>query len=60
MKSLPSNYKVKLSKISSQMTGITFKDVNKKWLKDDIYLYTARVITKTITFNLELTVDFKV
>ncbi|XP_036139388.1 uncharacterized protein LOC105831095 isoform X3 [Monomorium pharaonis] len=42
-----------------QVTGIVFKDVDRKWLHDDIYMYTAKVITKTISFNVELTVACK-
>ncbi|XP_014473929.1 PREDICTED: uncharacterized protein LOC106744050 [Dinoponera quadriceps] len=52
-------YEAKLCEISSQMTGILFKDVNKKWLHDDTYLYTAKVETKAVSFNLELTVNVK-
>lgn len=40
--------------------GITFKDVDRKWLHDNVYTYTAKVTTKTISFNIELTVTFKV
>ncbi|XP_025162271.1 uncharacterized protein LOC105184542 [Harpegnathos saltator] len=59
-------YEAKLCDISSQVTGIVFKNVSKKWLRDDIYLYTAKVETKAVSFNLELTVlinsidDFKI
>ncbi|XP_072750343.1 uncharacterized protein [Anoplolepis gracilipes] len=59
-------YKAKLCEIAGQVTGITFKDINKKWLCNNIFIYTARVITKTISLNLELTVilmdmdDFKI
>jgi len=53
-------YKTKLCEISDQLTGITFQNVDKKWLHDDIYIYIAKVITKTISFNLELTITFKV
>lgn len=51
-------YKTKLCEIASQVTGITFKDINKKWLHNNTFIYTVRVITKTFSFNLELTVDF--
>ncbi|KAM0724628.1 hypothetical protein ACS0PU_009709 [Formica fusca] len=49
-------YKAKLCEIAGQVTGITFKDVNKKWLRNNIFIYSAKVITKTISLNLELTV----
>ncbi|XP_036139381.1 uncharacterized protein LOC105831095 isoform X2 [Monomorium pharaonis] len=52
-------YKAKLCEITGQVTGIVFKDVDRKWLHDDIYMYTAKVITKTISFNVELTVACK-
>jgi len=51
-------YKAKLCEIASQVTGITFKNINKRWLRDNIFIYTAKVITKTISLNLELTVVF--
>lgn len=60
LKSLSINYKAKLCEITGQVTGITFKDVNRKWLRDDVYMYIAKVVTKTISFNLQLTVIFKV
>lgn len=53
-------YKAKLCEIASQVTGITFKNINKRWLRDNIFIYTAKVITKTISLNLELTVVFMV
>lgn len=53
-------YETKLCEISSQVTGIVFKNNSKKWLHDDIYLYTAKVETKTVSFNLELRVHIKV
>ncbi|XP_070163246.1 uncharacterized protein [Polyergus mexicanus] len=49
-------YKAKLCEIAGQVTGITFKDVNKKWLRNNIFIYSAKVITKTISLNLELRV----
>lgn len=53
-------YKAKLCEITGQMTGITFKDVDREWLHDNTYMYIAKVITKTISFNVKLTVTFKV
>ncbi|XP_024887150.1 uncharacterized protein LOC112464414 [Temnothorax curvispinosus] len=57
--SLSSRYKAKLCEITGQVTGITFKNVDRKWLRDDTYMYMAKVITKTRSFNVELTVTFK-
>lgn len=58
--SLPAMYEAKLCEISGQVTGIVFKDVNKKLLHNNTYLYTAKVETKAVSFNLELTVLVKV
>ncbi|XP_011874647.1 PREDICTED: uncharacterized protein LOC105565783 [Vollenhovia emeryi] len=58
-KSLSTRYKAKLCEITGQMTGITFKDVDRKWLRDDTYTYTAKMITKTISLNVELIVTLK-
>ncbi|XP_011703072.1 PREDICTED: uncharacterized protein LOC105459079 [Wasmannia auropunctata] len=52
-------YKAKLCEITGQVTGITFKNVDKKWLRDDVYMYFAKVVTKTISFDVRLTVTFK-
>ncbi|XP_032690733.1 uncharacterized protein LOC116853679 isoform X2 [Odontomachus brunneus] len=57
--SLSATYEAKLCEISGQVTGIVFKSVNKKWLHDNIYLYTAKVETKAVSFNLELKVFIK-
>lgn len=58
--SLSTRYKAKLCEITGQVMGITFKDVDRKWLHDNVYMYTAKVITKTIFFNVKLTVTLKV
>ncbi|XP_012060579.1 PREDICTED: uncharacterized protein LOC105623812 [Atta cephalotes] len=52
-------YKAKLCEITAKVTGITFENVDRKLLRDDIYIYTAEVITKTISFDIELTVILK-
>jgi len=52
-------YKTKLCEITGQVTGITFEDIDRKWLRDNVYMYVAKVVTKTITFNVELTVTFE-
>lgn len=58
--SLSARYKTKLCEITGQVTGITFKDIDRKWLRDNVYMYTAKVITKTISFNVNLTVTLQV
>lgn len=57
---LSTKYKAKLCEITGQVTGITFKDVDRKWLCDDVYMYIAKVVTKTISFDFKLTVTFRV
>ncbi|KAL6256134.1 hypothetical protein P5V15_012254 [Pogonomyrmex californicus] len=66
LESISSKYNAKLCKVTSQAAGITFENINKNWLQDDVYMYVGKVITKTVSFNVELTVfsknlnDFKV
>ncbi|XP_047362998.1 uncharacterized protein LOC124954308 [Vespa velutina] len=49
----------KLCDFSHHLTGIMFKDAKKDWIDDKIYKYTANVVTKAISFYLELTMDLK-
>lgn len=49
----------KLCDFSHHLTGIMFKDAKKDWINDKIYKYTANVVTKAISFYLELTIDLK-
>jgi len=58
--SLSIKYKAKLCEITGQVIGITFKDVDRKWLHDDVYIYIAKIVTKTISFDVKLTVTVKV
>lgn len=53
-------YKAKLCKITGQVTGITFEDIDRTWLRDNVYMYVAKVVTKTIAFDVKLTVAFEV
>lgn len=53
-------YKAKLCEITGQVTGITFEDIDRTWLRDNVYMYIAKVVTKTISFNVKLTVSFEV
>ncbi|XP_076233934.1 uncharacterized protein LOC143178892 [Calliopsis andreniformis] len=48
-----------LCKVASQVTGITFTDIDKKWLKDDLYCYTTKLVTKSISILIKLIVDIK-
>ncbi|XP_011301343.1 uncharacterized protein [Fopius arisanus] len=50
---------VRLVDATQQATGITFQDVDKKWLRDNVWHYTSKVIMKVLKFNLDLTVDLK-
>lgn len=58
-KLLFTKHEAKLCKISGQVTRITFANVDKKWLHDDVYAYMAKVVTKMISFDLELVVVLK-
>ncbi|EGI69593.1 hypothetical protein G5I_01679 [Acromyrmex echinatior] len=40
--SLSTKYKAKLCEITAQVIGITFENVDRKLLRDDIYVYTAK------------------
>ncbi|XP_015610478.1 uncharacterized protein LOC107275152 [Cephus cinctus] len=44
---------------SRHATGVSFKNVDRKWLKHDTYLYTAYVKMKVARFFLDLTVETK-
>ncbi|XP_034936577.1 uncharacterized protein [Chelonus insularis] len=48
-----------LNAATRQITGIVFKDVNKKWLKDHIWLYEMTVVLKVIQFQMFLTINKK-
>ncbi|XP_018400353.1 PREDICTED: uncharacterized protein LOC108777868 [Cyphomyrmex costatus] len=57
--SMSTKYKAKLCNITAKVMGITFKDIDRKWLHDNVYIYIAKVITKTISIDIELTVILK-
>ncbi|XP_015109970.1 uncharacterized protein LOC107036492 [Diachasma alloeum] len=50
---------VRLVDATQQATGISFQNVDKKWLRDNVWNYTSKVIMKVLKFNLDLTVDLK-
>ncbi|XP_063976818.1 uncharacterized protein LOC135162370 [Diachasmimorpha longicaudata] len=50
---------VRLVDATQQATGIFFQNVDKKWLRDNVWNYTSKVVMKILKFNLELTVDLK-
>ena len=52
-------YEQKLCEVSRQVSGITFDNVDRKLLGDNLYLYTANLVTKSLTCLVELTVQLK-
>ncbi|XP_018317865.1 uncharacterized protein [Mycetomoellerius zeteki] len=57
--SLSIKYKAKLCEVTAKVMKITFENVDRKLLRDDVYIYIVKVITKTISFDIELTVILK-
>lgn len=57
---LQEHYEYRLCEVSQQVTGINFKNIDKKWLHDNIYKYTTYLTTKMLSFYIELTVKLKV
>ena len=53
-------YSHSVCEFSRQASGITFKDIDKKWLRDNVYKYTTYLVTKTLNFYVELTVKLEV
>ncbi|XP_046485182.1 uncharacterized protein [Neodiprion pinetum] len=43
--------------VSSFVLGFKFNDVDKKWISDHKYLYTAKVKSKVLEFFMEITVN---
>ncbi|KAK9293705.1 hypothetical protein QLX08_011413 [Tetragonisca angustula] len=52
-------YSHSVCEFSRQASGITFKDIDKKWLRDNVYKYTTYLVTKTLNFYVELTVKLE-
>lgn len=52
-------YQENFSKLSGQVCGIKFENVQKKWLTDNTYRYMAVGSSKAIEFDVELVVDSK-
>ncbi|KYM97987.1 hypothetical protein ALC62_11333 [Cyphomyrmex costatus] len=40
--SMSTKYKAKLCNITAKVMGITFKDIDRKWLHDNVYIYIAK------------------
>lgn len=57
---LQEHYEYRLCEVSQQVTGINFKNIDKKWLHDNIYKYTTYLTTKMLSFYIELTVKLEV
>lgn len=49
-----------LCNVSCGVSGITFKDIDKKWLHDNVYKYTTCLKTKALNLYVELTVKLEV
>ncbi|KAK0167972.1 hypothetical protein PV327_001818 [Microctonus hyperodae] len=48
-----------LIKLTQNAVGFMYNNINKKWIKDSIWLYNVDVSMKSLNFNLDLTVDQK-
>ncbi|XP_043289771.1 uncharacterized protein [Venturia canescens] len=50
-------------KVDPQFTdyiiGVQFKDATEEWIRDDTYLYTARVVTEAIRFKVAVVMKLK-
>lgn len=57
---LQEHYEYRLCEVSQQISGINFKNIDKKWLHDNIYKYTTYLTTKILSFYIELTVKLEV
>ncbi|PBC29305.1 hypothetical protein APICC_00167 [Apis cerana cerana] len=56
---LQEHYEYRLCEVSQQISGINFKNIDKKWLHDNIYKYTTYLTTKILSFYIELTVKLE-
>ncbi|XP_076679990.1 uncharacterized protein LOC143375100 isoform X2 [Andrena cerasifolii] len=52
-------YEQKLCEVSRQVSGITFDNVDRKLLRDNLYQYTTKLVTKSLTCLVELRVQLK-
>lgn len=48
--------KYKVCKVTRQITGIKFKNVDRKWMNDNIFKYTANLVTSVLKIFIELTI----
>ncbi|KAK0077486.1 hypothetical protein PV325_003912 [Microctonus aethiopoides] len=48
-----------LNKLTQNLVGFTYNNINKKWIRDNVWLYNTDVSMKSLNFNLDLTVDQK-
>ncbi|OAD46930.1 hypothetical protein WN48_08948 [Eufriesea mexicana] len=48
-----------LCEISRRISGIIFENIDKKWLHDNVYKYTAYLKTKALSFYIELIIKLK-
>ncbi|KZC05668.1 PREDICTED: uncharacterized protein LOC107193917 [Dufourea novaeangliae] len=56
---LTDNQKHELCKVTRQVTGIRFENIDRQWLKNDIYQYNAKLITAVLELLLELKVKIE-
>ncbi|XP_076622391.1 uncharacterized protein LOC143342420 isoform X2 [Colletes latitarsis] len=58
-KNLFGQHKQSICEITRQVTGITFKDIKKKWLGENIYQYKTYLVTTSLKLFLDLTVKLE-
>lgn len=46
--------------MTQKVTGIKFEDIDRKWIKNNLYQYTARAVIKSLKFHVELLVKIEV
>ncbi|XP_076652835.1 uncharacterized protein LOC143359062 [Halictus rubicundus] len=51
--------KRKFCKVTRQVTGIKFQNIVRKWMNDDIFKYTADIVTSDLNFIIELAVKIE-
>ncbi|XP_017884991.1 uncharacterized protein LOC108627909 [Ceratina calcarata] len=55
---LPEEYN-KLSVCSKEVSGIAFKNIDRKWIHDNIYKYTTSLISESLNVDVELIVKLE-
>ncbi|XP_029052730.1 uncharacterized protein LOC114880652 isoform X1 [Osmia bicornis bicornis] len=52
-------YEHKLCEISQKMSGIAFKDIDRKWINNNLYQYTTLAVINPLKFHVELLVKIE-